>query len=145
MCWSAASSCFTLGPSVLAMWPRKYSNRPESSLRNTATLKLTNDTARPSAHELSRTWKNHANFKMTDTFQLCSYTSTDSDLIHVRMKFEWTLPTLRQQNLTLASTVVSYKKDQEVSRELFQTCTCRVTGGHPWSLMPVSPKEKKLL
>lgn len=62
MCWSAALSCFTLGPSVPAMWPRKYSNRPKNSLKNMATLKLTKDTARPSAHELWRTLKKLCQF-----------------------------------------------------------------------------------
>lgn len=66
--WSAASSCFTLGPNVLALWPRKCSNRLKSSFRSMATQKFTNDITRPSTHELPRICKKVPNLKHPTPF-----------------------------------------------------------------------------
>lgn len=59
MCWSAVSSCFTLGPSVLVLWALRCSNRPRSCFKSMATPELIEDTARFDTHELSEAINYH--------------------------------------------------------------------------------------
>lgn len=133
MCWSAVLSCFTLGPSVLAAWPKTCSNRPKSSFRNTATLKFTKDTARPSAREFSRTSKKTVpnSKRMTpfistvipyQTFTLIPrcFCSDQSNTNEGQVWMDSVLP-YTSWNQTLDSTVVSsWSKDHEKPAVGFQ-------------------------